>query len=193
MRLAHIPKSPQTTCGVLKGRNSRDFFILSMPKTRQQKIDVIDRLVSAFKSAKAVVFADYQGVKVAQADTIRAKTREANVEYVVAKKTLLTRAAKMAGYDLNAKSFPGMIGAAFGREDEIAPAKVLGDLSVRAPLKLVGGIFEGAVVSAEKILALSKLPSKKELLGQVVGTMYAPVSAFVRALNAVKEKKEQAV
>ncbi len=164
-----------------------------MPKTRQQKIDVIDRLVSAFKSAKAVVFADYQGVKVAQADTIRAKTREANVEYVVAKKTLLTRAAKMAGYDLNAKSFPGMIGAAFGREDEIAPAKVLGDLSVRAPLKLVGGIFEGAVVSAEKILALSKLPSKKELLGQVVGTMYAPVSAFVRALNAVKEKKEQAV
>ena len=151
----------------------------------------MDRLLSAFQSAKSVVFADYQGIKVSQADLLRTKTREHNVEYVVAKKTLLARAAKNAGYELNLKSLPGMIGAAFGREDEIAPAKVLGDLSKQAPLKLVGGIFEGVIVGAEKVLALSKLPSKKELLGQVVGTIYAPVSACVRALNAIREKKEQ--
>ena len=72
---------------------------------------------------------------------MRTKTREHNVEYVVAKKTLLARAAKNAGYELNLKSLPGMIGAAFGREDEIAPA-VLGDLSKQAPLKLVGGILK---------------------------------------------------
>lgn len=162
-----------------------------MPKTRSQKSNVIDRLVKEFKGAKSVVFADYQGLKVSQADTLRKKTREANVGYVVAKKTLITRAAKDAGFELNAKSFPGMLGAAFGREDEVAPAKVLGDLSKNAPLKLVGGIFEGAVVGADKVLALSKLPSKKELLGQVVGTIYAPVSAFVRALNAIRESKEK--
>ncbi len=163
-----------------------------MPKTRSQKSNVIDRLVKEFKGAKSVVFADYQGIKVSQADTLRKKTREANVGYIVAKKTLITRAAKDAGYDLNAKSFPGMLGAAFGREDEVAPAKVLGDMSKNAPLKLVGGIFEGVIVDAEKVLALSKLPSKKELLGQVVGTIYAPVSAFVRALNAIRESKEKA-
>lgn len=162
-----------------------------MPKTRQQKAGIADRLVKEFKSAKSVVFADYQGLTVPKADELRKKTREAKVDYIVAKKTLLTRAAKEAGFELDAKKFPGMLGAAFGTEDEIAPAKVLGDMSKGTPIKLVGGIFEGVVVGADKVVALSKLPSKKELLGQVVGTIYAPVSAFVRALNAIRESKEK--
>lgn len=159
-----------------------------MPKTRQQKAVAKDRLVKEFKGAKSVVFADYQGLTVAQVTDLRKKTREAKVDYVVAKKSLFTLAAKEAGIELNAKQFPGMLGAAFGTEDEVAPAKVLGDATKGTTLKLIGGIFEGAIVDKDKVVALSKLPSKKELLGQVVGTMYAPVSAFVRALNAIREK-----
>jgi large subunit ribosomal protein L10 len=164
-----------------------------MPKTRQEKASIKDRLVKEFKGAKSVVFADYQGLTVGKADELRKKTRAANVHYVVAKKSLFTLAAKEAGYDLNAKQFPGMLGAAFGTEDEVAPAKALGDMTKSAGIKLVGGIFEGVSVGAEKVIALSKLPSKKELLGQVVGTIYAPVSAFVRALNAIRESKEKVV
>jgi large subunit ribosomal protein L10 len=163
-----------------------------MPKTRVQKTELKDRLTLAFKKAKSVVFADYKGLTVAQVSDLRKKTREAQVDYIVAKKTLFTLAAKEAGFELNAKSFPGMLGAAFGLEDEIAPAKALGDAAKKTSLKLVGGIFEGAVVSQDKVVALSALPSKKELLGQVVGTMYAPVSAFVRALEAVRKSKEAA-
>jgi len=161
-----------------------------MPKTRQQKSEIKARLVKEFKGAKSVVFADYQGLTVAQVTDLRKKTRDAKVDYVVAKKSLFTLAAKEAGIELNAKQFPGMLGAAFGTEDEVAPAKVLGDATKGTTLKLIGGIFEGAIVDQNKVVALSKLPSKKELLGQVVGTMYAPVSAFVRALNALREKKE---
>jgi len=162
-----------------------------MPKTRQEKEAIKDKLVAAFKKAKSVVFADYQGLKVAQADKLRQKAREANVEYVVAKKSLLNLAAKEAGYELDMKQFPGMLGAAFGTQDEVAPASVLGDMSKETSLKLVGGIFEGQVVGREKVDALSKLPSKQQLLSQVVGTMYAPVSAFVRALNAIRESLEK--
>jgi len=162
-----------------------------MPKTRQQKGTVIERLTREFKGAKSAVFADFQGLTVAKADELRKKMRESNVNYLVAKKSLITRAAKDAGLDLNAKSFPGMLGVAFGQEDEVAPAKVLGDMSKDTTLKLVGGIFEGAIVAQEKVVALSKLPSKKQLLGQVVGTIYAPVSAFVRVLNAIKESMEK--
>lgn len=164
-----------------------------MPKTRQQKADTIRWLSKEFKAAKAVVFADYQGLSVAKADELRRKMREADVTYVVAKKTLLTKAAKDAGLDFDAKALPGMIGIAFGREDEIAPAKVLGDMAAAdAPLKLVGGVFEGAVVPAEKVVALSKLPTKKQLLGRLVGTIAAPMSAFVRALDAIRESMEKA-
>lgn len=162
-----------------------------MPKTRQEKEAIKAKLVAAFKKAKSIVFADYQGLKVAQADTLRKKAREADVEYLVAKKSLMNLAAKEAGYELDVKKFPGMLGAAFGTQDEVAPAKVLGDMGKDTSLKLVGGIFEGQVVNQEKVSALSKLPSKQQLLGQVVGTMYAPVSAFVRALNAIKESLEK--
>jgi len=158
-----------------------------MAKSRQQKEVTKEQLVKAFKAAKSVVFADYQGLKVSQADTLRKNAREANVQYIVAKKSLFSLAAKDAGLKLDAKSFPGMLGAAFGLEDEVAPAKVLGDMK-GTTLKLVGGIFEGQMVGADKVITLSKLPSKHQLLGMLVGTMYAPVSAFVRALNAIAEK-----
>jgi large subunit ribosomal protein L10 len=160
-----------------------------MPKTREQKGAVVEELVKEFKGAKSVAFANYQGMTVAQVDSLRKKMRESKVNYLVAKKTLFTKAAKEAGFELNAKEFPGMIGAAFGTEDEVAPAKVVGDFVKTTPIKLVGGIFEGVIVPLEKIVALSKLPGKKELLGMLVGTMYAPVSAFVRALNAISEKQ----
>ena len=124
------------------------------------------------------------------ADELRAKMREAEVSYKVAKKTLITRAAKDAGVELDASTLDGMIGIAFGKTDEIAPARVLGEMAKTTSIKLIGGIFEGDIVGEEKVIALSKLPSKQQLLGQVVGTIYAPVSAFVRTLNAIREKNE---
>ncbi len=161
-----------------------------MAKSRSQKKDTAASLVKEFKAAKSIAFADYQGLTVAQADELRKKAREAGVTYKVAKKSLLTLAAKEAGIELNAKGFTGMIGTAFGMEDEVAPAKVLGDMSKTTSLKLVGGVFEGKSVDAAKVIALSKLPSKHQLLGQLVGTIAAPMSAFVRALNALREQKE---
>jgi len=161
-----------------------------MPKTRDEKEGIIRRLTDEFKGASSVVFADYHGLSVTGADEMRSKMRDADVNYMVAKKTLITRAAKDAGYDLDASSLSGMIGIAFGTEDVVAPARVLGEMSKTTTVKLVGGIFEGEVVGEEKVLALSKLPFKHVLLGQVVGTIYAPVSAFVRTLNAIREKQE---
>lgn len=161
-----------------------------MAKTREQKSAALEQLTQGFKDAKSVAFADYRGLSVPQADELRGKMRDANVRYMVAKKTLVSRAAKDAGFDLNAKQYEGMLGVAFGIEDEVAPAKILGDLSKTTSVQIVGGMFEGAVVPKEKMIELSKLPSKMELLGTLVGTFYAPVSAFVRVLNAIREERE---
>jgi large subunit ribosomal protein L10 len=161
-----------------------------MAKTRAQKEVTLTALAEGFKGASTVAFADYRGLTVAQVDELRKKMRESDVRYIVAKKSLVTRAAKDAGYDLNAKQFDGMLGCAFGMSDEVAPAKVLGDMSKKTTVQIVGGIFGGAVATKEKMVMLSKLPSKLELLGTVVGTIYAPVSAFVRVLNAVREARE---
>lgn len=164
-----------------------------MPKTRKEKEAIKDRLSKLFQESVCTVFADYRGLTVPQADELRDKMHEAGVTYLVAKKTLLNLAAKEVGVELNAKQFPGMIGVAFGTEDEVAPAKALGDMSKTTDLKLVGGIFDGAVVSEEYVTSLSKLPGRQELYGMFVGTIAGPMSAFVRALDAVAKQKESAV
>jgi len=163
-----------------------------MPKTRQEKEEIVRRLTSEFKNAKSVVFANFHGLSVLAADELRSKMRAADVDYVVAKKTLISRAAKDAGLELDTSALTGMIGVAFGLSDEVAPARVLGEMTKNTTIQLVGGVFEGEVVGADKVVTLSKLPSKQQLLGTVVGTIYAPVSAFVRVLNAMREKQEAA-
>ena len=109
-----------------------------MAKTKQQKSDAKDKLVRLFKDSQAVVFADYQGLNVSKADVLRKKMFEQNLNYVVAKKSIINLAAKEAGLELDAKALPGMIGVAFSSEDEVAPAKILGDMSKESTLKLVG-------------------------------------------------------
>lgn len=162
-----------------------------MPKSRSQKNEELATLASALKEAKSVAFSDFQGMTVSNITTLRKKMFSEGVRYVVAKKTLFSVAAKQAGFDVDFKSFPGMIGAAIGTEDEMAPAKLIGEAGKDQPIKLVGGIFEGKVVDQEYVNTLSKLPSRSQLLGQLLSVLNGPAGAFVRLLNAYKEDQEK--
>lgn len=162
-----------------------------MPKTRQQKQEVISSLTKLFKDSSSVVFANYQGLTVPQVDALRDKMHEGNVTYVVAKKTLINRAAKDAGYEIDSKQYPGMLGMAFSSDDEVAPAKIFGDMSKNTSLELVGGLFDGQAVSQEYVISLSKLPGRQQLYGMFVNVINGPVSGFVRALDAIRAKKEE--
>lgn len=163
-----------------------------MPKTRAQKAESISALAQVFKTGKAAVFADFQGMSVQAVSGLRKKLHADHVDYVVAKKTVMYRAAKDAGYDIDFKSMPGMLGAAVAMEDEMAAARILGEMSGKkdSPMRLVGGIFEGKPVDQEFIIKLSKLPSKAQLLTQLLWVLNGPTGEFVRLLNAYKEKQE---
>lgn len=159
-----------------------------MAKSRQQKAESLEQLTKGFKDGKAVVFADYQGMTVGKIANLRKQLRTNNVEYIVAKKTLIKIAAKNAGHDIDVRSLPGMLGAAFAYEDEMAPAKLIGDAGKEAPIKLVAGIFDGKMVDQAYVTALSKLPSKSQLLGQLLSVLNGPMSGLARLLNAYAEK-----
>ncbi|MHB8830881.1 MAG: 50S ribosomal protein L10 [Patescibacteria group bacterium] len=160
-----------------------------MAKSKQQKADTKDKLAKLFKDSSSVVFADYQGLTVSKADKLRKQTREQGVTYIVAKKSIISLAAKEAGLEVDVKSMPGMIGVAFGTQDEIAPAKLLGDMTKETPIKLVGGIFDKKSLPKEQVIALSKLPGKQQLLGMLVSVIAGPMSGFVRALDAISKKE----
>lgn len=164
-----------------------------MAKSRVQKTEALDELTKLFKDSKSIMFSDYQGMTVSKMTDLRKQLSNAKVDYVVAKKTLLALAAKEAGYDVDFSKITGMIGVAFSHEDEMAGAKLVGDAAKDAttPITLVGGVFDGKVIDASYAVALSKLPSKQALLGQLLSVLNGPASAFARLLDA-KAKKEEA-
>ncbi len=162
-----------------------------MPKTRQEKEQIVKTLTKLFKDSPSVVFANYQGLSVPQADELRDKMFESNVTYMVAKKTLINRAVQEVGLEIDSKKLPGMLGLAFGSDDEVAPAKILGDMGKNTSLELVGGLFNGNLVTQEYVVSLSKLPGRTQLYGMFVNVINGPVSGFVRALDAIRAKKEE--
>ena len=163
-----------------------------MAKSRVQKQETLGELGEAFAAAKSVVIADYQGMNVPKVAQLRKDLTAAKVRYIVAKKTLLNRAAKEAGYVLDVRSLPGMLGLAVAMDDEMAAAKIIGDAGKDGPIKLVGGIFDGKVVDQAYVTTLSKLPSKPQLLGQLLSVLNGPMSGFARVLNGYREQKEGA-
>ena len=155
-----------------------------MAKTREQKQVMVTDLADKFNRMKAVAFASISGFTMKDADNLRTKGRKAGVEVVVSKKTLLKIAAKEAGQEsVDPSTLEGSVLSAFAFDDEVSAAKVLADLAKeKNTVKILGGVLEGNAIDATAVKQLAALSGKTELLGQLVGTLNAPVSGFVNVL-----------
>lgn len=154
-----------------------------MAKSRVQKEQTVETIASQFKSAKSVVFANFQGLKVKESEELRKLCQSEQVVYMASKKTLIQKALESAGMNGDVRDFEGSVSVAFGQGDEVAPARVLAEYAKKHDVvKLYGGLLEGNFIDGAKVTALAKLPTKQQLLGQLVGTLNAPVSGFVNVL-----------
>ncbi len=174
-----------------------------MPVTKAKKSEILKSLDTKFGKAKAVYFADYRGLTVKKVTELRKKLKTDGIDYVVSKKTLYQIALKNNHLPEAPKNvLEGPVGAAFGYGDVVAPVKALYEFSKTSEdtFKILGGLVDGRFITKAEALQLATLPSKEQLLGQLVGTMKAPISGFhgalagvlrkfVYALNAVKDKK----
>lgn len=176
-----------------------------MALTKAQKEVIASELAEKMKEAKSIVFADYQGLTVKELKELRTLLAASGVSFKVVKKTLIKIAAKQAGFDadLGSDVVEGPIGAALSMEDELAAAKIIHQFSKKhTNLKLRGSLFEGRVLSLSDTKELALIPSKEELLSQLVYLLKSPISGFhgvlnntvtgfVRVLDAIREKQEQ--
>ncbi len=175
-----------------------------MAKTRLQKEQQVQDLTTQLKEAKSAVFANFQGLTVQETEELRAKCREQDIACLATKKTLIRQALKNVDIDVDTKAFEGGVATFFGMGDEVAAAQVVADFAKdHEVVSIFGGVLEGDFIDAAKVKQLSALPSKQQLLGQLVGTLNAPVSGFVNVLagnlrglvtvlNAVKDSKSEA-
>jgi len=173
-----------------------------MPKSKQQKQEAVAALVKNLKEAKGVVFANFQGLTVAQTEDLRGQCFKDSVDMLVVKKTLVKRAFDEAGLTVtDPDNFEGGVATFTSSSDEITPAKIVATFAKKHELVSVfGGILEGKFIDTLMVKKLAALPSKQELLGKMVGSLNAPISGFVQVmagnlrglvqvLNAYKESK----
>lgn len=151
---------------------------------REDKARVIEELAEKLRGGTAVLV-DYQGINVAQSTDLRARSREAGVDFVVAKNTLARRAANEAGVTGLDEYLVGPTALAFS-EDPVASAKLMAEFADQVEsFSLKGGLLEGERVLDEAgVVALSKLPGKEQLLAQLLGAIQYPVVGLVNVLNA---------
>jgi large subunit ribosomal protein L10 len=158
-----------------------------MAISRDKKQALVARMSDAFRQAKGTAFALYDGLSVADVQELRKSAREANVTIVVIKNRLVRVAMSSVDTfkDVDTSALTGQLLYAYSLDDEVAPSQVLHAFSKNHPeLRLAGGFSgEGVVLSASDATALAGLPSKDQLIGQVVAQLLSPVHDITNALS----------
>jgi large subunit ribosomal protein L10 len=179
-------------------------------KNQTQIADISEKLTKA----KNVVFTSYAGLSVADQVTLRAKIKLAGGELNVVKNTLVRRALadrlKTNEQSTLKQALQGPTAVVYGYEDVVTPTKALVEFAKEHEVMAMklGVMFDEdgkaeSVMTADQVIALSKLPGKQELLAQLVGQLNAPITGFVNvlqgnirnlvyALEAVRKQKEAA-
>lgn len=160
-----------------------DFYFMAL--TRQQKEARVSQVSTDLKSATSVVFVAYDGLTVDNLEELRDQLFTSQSRLRIVPKRLLKLALKEAAVDFDPSAQSGQLAIVWG-SDPVAPAKALHTFAKKNnKAKLVAGVLEGVTLSQEQITALALLPSREQLLGQLVSVLSGPARGLVQVLSGV--------
>jgi large subunit ribosomal protein L10 len=152
---------------------------------RKDKEALVEEVAGLLADAEVMYVSDYRGLTVAQISELRGALRPSGARLRVLKNTLTRRAAAQAGREELLELLNGPTAVTFCGDDPVAPAKALIEFARKNDaLEVRGGVLQGKPIDGTDIKSLATLPPRDVLIGQVVGTMVAPISGFVTVLNA---------
>ena len=155
---------------------------------RDQKTAVVEEVANQIQESEAVFAVDYRGISVPQAAELRTRLNDAGARFRVVKNTLTELAADRAGADPLKEVLDGPTAFTFVAVDgDVAlAAKALAEFRRQTDLlEFKGGVMNGEALSVDQIGALSRLPAREVLHGQLVGVVASPITGLVRVLNAL--------
>ena len=165
-----------------------------MAISKDKKTTLVADLTELLSNSKMVVYAKYEGLTVAELQELRKMAREANIKIKVVKNRLVKVAMKeIAAYkDTDASGLTGQLLYALGTDEDFDAAKVLTKFAkTHTKMELVGGFNgEGAALSKEEVTTLGSLPTKNELIAQVVDTLLSGINGIVSGLENKPETVE---
>ena len=155
-----------------------------MPITREKKGELVAKYVEKIRRSQAVYVTEYRGLTVKQIQDLRRELRSNDTELIVAKNTLMSRALTEAGLPAPETLFTGPTAVALCYKDLAAPAKAINKFAKDSKVLVVrGGVLGHTVFNASGVEQMADLPSREQLLGQVVGVLQAPLSGLVTVLS----------
>ncbi len=163
-----------------------------MAISKDKKREILAKLNDAFKEASAIAFVSFSKLTVKDASRLRNELRAEGVRYFVAKKTLIKKALEARGYTGDLPALPGEIAVAWTTGVEVtAPARGVHEFGkkLKNVLALVGGVFEGAFLGAEKMIAIATIPPMNVLRGMFANIINSPRQRFAIALSEVAKTK----
>lgn len=158
-----------------------------MAISRDKKQTLVGELGELLGNAKMTTYAAYEGLSVADLQKLRRAAREANVTIKVVKNRLVRVALGQSETlkNVDTSALKGQLLYAMSDSDEVAPAQALANFAkTHDALKLTGAISgDGNLLSADEVKALATLPSKNELIAQVLATLSSPVDDVMSGLS----------
>ena len=148
------------------------------------KQPIVEEIKTNLADAQAVVLVDYRGLTVEQDTKLRKQLRENEVIYKVYKNTMVNLAVKGTEFEDIVKDLEGPTALAISKTDATAPARFLCKFAKDAPaLEVKSGVVDGVYYDKAGIEALSKIPSKEELLSKLLGSIQSPIANFARVIK----------
>lgn len=158
-----------------------------MALTKAKKNEVVANVSELLAESKLTVVAEYKGTTVKAIQSLRKDAKENGTKVSVIKNRLVIKAIESSEKykDIDVSALKGQLLYAFNADDEVAPAQVLNNFAKTNPsIQFVGAITpEGSFMSADEVKALAVLPSRSELIAQVVATLQSPVNDTMNALS----------
>jgi large subunit ribosomal protein L10 len=159
--------------------------------TREQKSNIIDALSAEFAASQGIAVAGYTAVTVKELEAMRNEARANGMKVKVVKNTLAKLALSKAKVEgLEVKDTNIVVWGA----DQLDVCKLIAKYadSYKDRLVVKSAYLDGKAVDAGTVVAMSKLPSKNELIGMLLSVWTAPTRMFVTALDEVRKQKESA-
>ncbi len=151
---------------------------------KAQKAQVVEDLSSVFEGSGSVIVCHYGGMTVSEMSDFRGQVREVGGSVRVAKNRLAKIAVSGKACEEVSKFLSGQTVLIYA-EDPIAPAKAVEKFAkANDKLKIVGGVMGAEILDSAGVVALSKMPSREEVLASIVGALMAPGANIAGAITA---------
>ena len=164
-----------------------------MAVTKAQTAEILTDLKDKMKKAKSIMFAHYIGMTVSEVSELRGTLKKGNAEMKVAKKTLMQIAAKESNLpEPSDEMLDGPVACIMSFEDPLTGGQIAFKFAkTHKQVELIGGIWEGKLISKDEAVQIAQIPGREALLGMFMAMCQGPLSSFARGLSELAKQKEQ--